>query len=163
LSAADDTRRPEIGGASIKSILVFLFFLIIGPPLVGFLMFAFGVSLGSRELPWLDAASFRRMAAFIVVVSYIFGGLQALTVAFVAAAFQSRTPSQLVPLVPVVLASAFAGSIFTVVLTIKGGQLPAFGVIGLFFALHLGAGIGCWLIANILLWPFRRRQMSTQS
>jgi hypothetical protein len=162
LSAADDPGRPEIGGASAKSILVFLIFLIIGPPLTGFAMLAFGSAIGGGEFPWLDAATSRRTAAFTLVISYIFGGWQALAVAFVAAAFQSRTRSQLVPLLPVVLTSAFAGVVFIVVLAIKGGQLPAFGLIVLFFCLHLGAGIVCWLIANILLWPFRRRQTSTQ-
>jgi hypothetical protein len=162
LSAADDLEQPEIGGASAKSILVFLIFLVIGPPLTGFAMLALASAIGGGEFPWLDAATVRRTAAFTVVVSYIFGGWQALAVAFVAAAFQSLTPSQLVPLLPVVLTSAFAGVVFIVVLAIKGGQLPAFGLIVLFFCLHLGAGIGCWLIANILLWPFRRRQTSTQ-
>jgi hypothetical protein len=155
--AADNL--SEAVGATPKTVLVFLIFLAAGPPLGILVFWAIVIVLRDAPLSFstYDLSLHLRSFGVFTVGSYIFGGLQALFVACVAAIAQSMSRAGLVPLLPIILASLFVSAAFAVFVAVKSMSL-FFGVVPLLFlGLHVGSGLLCWLICNTVLWPFRRR------
>jgi len=152
----------QTDGSGTRGFVVLLVFLILGPPLGAFALVAAPIALteGLANLrPPHSAASFIRGASFFFSpLVYVFGGVQALLVGLVAGACQMRSPARPVALLPVLAAGAVTYGGFLLLDYYRASQLPEPQIILLFLSVHLGAAFGCWLIANLLLWPFRRRE-----
>jgi len=148
----------EAEGATSKTALVFLFFAVAGPPLGSLIVWASAIVLGVVPSPSArDLSAHLGSLALFAVASYIFGGLQALFVAVVAAIAQSMSRSGLVPFRPVLFASLMASAAYVVFAVVKSEKLPSWDTLLGFASLHVGTALLCALICNTLLWPFRRR------
>jgi hypothetical protein len=145
-------------GFTPKTALVFLIFLVVGPPIAILLVsattlvFAHGEPAASYNL-----SGYLRMFGFFAIASYIAGGVQALFLAFVASIAQAASRTGLVPFRPVFLGALFITVAYAVFMTIKNAGPPAWEGLSIFFVLHVGSTILCWLVCNAVLWPFRRR------
>jgi hypothetical protein len=157
---------PGDDGVGIaRPIAVFLVFVILGPP-IGSLILLVGAMIATLAAPgpWPfrgGAGEFEAMVALFFVFSYLVGGLQALAVAFVALISHVLRWPALASFLAVAAAGFVAG---VVALVAIGATAPTptrgYGTLLFFLAIHVGAGIGCWLIAQALLWAFPRRQPS---
>jgi hypothetical protein len=157
-SAAENLSEAE--GATPKTALVFLIFLVAGPPLGAVLFWAiFLISkfLGHNPPLVHHLPVVLQLVGISVVASYAVGGVQALLVGGVAAIFQSMSRAGLVPFWPVLVACLLAGAAYPVFTILKNQSLPYWEMVLLSFGLNLGSGILCWMICNAVLWPFRRR------
>jgi hypothetical protein len=146
-------------GATPKAALVFMIFLAAGPPLGSLLLWFIVIIAGPIPLPSSlhEVSVHLRMIGLFAVASYIFGGLQALFVATVAAVFQSLSRLGLVPVRPVLIACLLASAVYPVFLFVKDHNPPPWSFVLASVALHVGSGLLCCLICNTVLWPFRRR------
>ena len=163
----DEDVSPQPRARGAPAIGVFLVFVIAGPPLGLLSLLAAGTLLapagsfgGTIRVPTaheldLMLKGFGLFSPF----SYLFGGVQAACVGLVAAIAQYHDRVRRVPLIPMLVASFVAGAAFLGIIALKSPQPPTFTAIAGFLALHCAAGIGCWLVANALLWPFRPRHM----
>ena len=166
--------RPHI---NLRPLLVLAVFLILGPwlgllILLGVLILMAGLMTAHLGLPppvpeppidfttvitrVIDAVYMRAPS------TYWFGGWQAACVALVAMIANMFRPSGLVPFGPVAIATALTGACFVLFTGSRSLSPPSGGLVFLILVsvgLHVGAGAGCWLIANLILWPFRRRPM----
>ncbi|CAN7663406.1 hypothetical protein LJR220_006287 [Bradyrhizobium sp. LjRoot220] len=148
----------EAEGATPKTALVFLIFLVAGPPLGALLIWAVLLiwAIISHNPPSVHHYHLQ-MVGISVLASYAVGGLQSLFVGGVAAIVQSMSRAGLVPFRPVLVACLLAGAAYPVFTILKNQSLPYWEMLLLFFGLSVGSGILCWLICNAVLWPFRRR------
>ena len=154
---ADDELSAAVGFTP-KTVLVFLIFLAAGPPL-GFLVLCGTALIFGEGQPaaGYGASAYLRTFGFFAVASYIFGGLQALFLAFVASIAQAASRDGMVPFRPVFFGSLFVTVAYAVFMMIKTAGTPAWEGLSIFFVLHTGAAILCWLVCKTVLWPFRRR------
>jgi hypothetical protein len=162
--SSGETADDGVGIA--RPIAVFLVFVILGPP-IGSLILLVGVMIATLAAPgpWpfqTGAGEFGVVIALFAVFSYLVGGLQALAVAFVALiAHVLRWPA-LASFLSVVAASLVAG---VVALATIGATTPTptrgYGALLFLLGIHVGSGIGCWLIAQGLLRAFPRRRPPT--
>jgi uncharacterized membrane protein len=146
-------------GVTPKTALVFLIFLAAGPPLGSLLLWVATTVLGHIPLPLSvhDVSVHLQMLGIYAVASYIFGGVQALLVAAVAAIVQSMSRMGMLPFLPVLLACLLASAAYPALTIVKSRSLPAWDMLLLVAGLHVGSGILCWVICNTILWPLRRR------
>jgi hypothetical protein len=154
---ADNLSEAE--GATPKTALVFLIFLVAGPPVGILFVWAMTIVLGYilGASATLDLSAHLRTFGVFAVASYMFGGAQALFVACVAAVVQSMSHAGLVPFRPV-LAACLLASVAYPAFTIATNQSPPpWDMLLAMIGLHVGGGMLCWLICNAILWPFRRR------
>jgi hypothetical protein len=63
----------------------------------------------------------------------------------------------LVPFRPVFFGALFITVAYAVFMMVKNAGPPAWEGLSIFFVLHVGSSILCWLVCNAVLWPFRRR------
>jgi hypothetical protein len=154
---ADNLSDAE--GATPKTALVFLIFLLVGPPVGILALWAMAIALvyilGAAAAP--ELSGHLRTLGLFVVFSYAFGGVQALVVGFVAAVVQARSRVGLVPVRPVLVACLLAGLAYPAFAIVTNQSLPHWDMLLTFIALHVGSGWLCCLICNAVLWPFRRR------
>ena len=153
---------PPYHGA--KAVAVFFIFVIVGPPLgfltllvIGGILSPSQFSLPLRINPDQFHMVFHGMIIF-GAISYIFGGIQAATVGLVAAISRYLSRKQRIPLSTIVITSAAVGIVFLAIIILRPRQpwqqSPAgLGVMAGWMAIHLGAGIGCWALANLTLRP----------
>ena len=163
-----DDRQPR---NLAKAAGVFFVYVIVGPPLGGFLALGFFVMLEHRPLGVFDATSFEefeyvlRDLVKIVIAAYFFAGLQAAAMGLVGAVSQYFSRRQRVPLIPVLLMSLASGAIALVIFAQPMSHPPPDPTIAsAFIAVHFGIGIGGWLAANWLLskfWPRQARMVSS--
>jgi hypothetical protein len=151
--------RSEAEGATPKTALVFLIFLIAGPPVGILLTWAMAMSLAYilGDFPTRDLPLHLRSLGIFVIASYALGGVQALFVACVAAVVQSMSRVGLVPVRPVLVACLLASLALPGFTIVTSQSLPPWDMVLALVGLHIGSGILCWLICNALLWPFRPR------
>jgi hypothetical protein len=155
---ADNLSEAE--GATPKTALVFLIFLVAGPPLGALFIWAIlliGTIIGHHTPSVHHLSAVLELVGISVLASYAVGGLQALFVGGVAAIVQSMSRAGLVPFWPVLVACLLAAAAYPVFAILKNQSLPYWETALLFFGLTVGSGILCWLICNAVLWPFRRR------
>jgi hypothetical protein len=154
--AADNV--SDAVGFTPKTALVFLIFLAVGPPL-GFLVM-WGTALifgqGQPAAPY-GLSVYLRTFGFFAIASYVVGGIQALFLAFVASIAQGASRTGLVPFRPVFFGALFITVAYAVVVMVKSAGPPGWEGLSIFFVLHVGSTILCWLVCNTVLWPFRRR------
>jgi hypothetical protein len=154
--ATDNVSGAE--GFTPKTALVFLIFLVVGPPTGLLLALATALILAHGEpAASYDLSVYLRMFGVFAFVSYIAGGVQALFLAFVASIAQASSRNGLVPFRPVFFGALFITVAFAVFMMIKNAGPPAREVLSMFFVLHVGSTILCWLVCNAVLWLFRRR------
>jgi hypothetical protein len=155
--AAENLSQAE--GATPKTALVFLIFLVAGPPVGILLMWAMVMSLAYilGGLPTRDLPLHLRSLSFFMVASYMLGGAQALFVACVAAVVQSMSRVGLVPVRPVLVACLLASVAYPAFMIVADRSPPPWEMLLAWVGLHVGSGLLCWLICNAVLWPFRRR------
>jgi hypothetical protein len=150
----------QTDGSGTRGVVVLLVFLILGPPLGAFELVAAPIvlteGLANLRLPHSAASFIHGASFFFSPLVYVFGGVQALLVGLVAGTCQMRSPARPVPLLPVLTAAAVTYGGFLLLDYYRASQLPEPEIVLLFLSIHLGAALGCWLIANLLLWPFRR-------
>ncbi|UPJ48927.1 hypothetical protein IVB30_39025 [Bradyrhizobium sp. 200] len=154
--AADNV--SDAVGFTPKTALVFLIFLAAGPPLGLLLVWATAMIIGQGQ----SAANYGlsahlRTFGFFAIASYIAGGVQALFLAFVASIAQAASRTGLVPFRPVLFGALFVTVAYAVFMMVKNADPPAWERLSIFFVLHVGSTILCWLVCNTVLWPFRRR------
>ena len=145
--------RPVVG--PLRAVGVILFFVLIGPPVGGIILFVFAISLGAP-----GSASFTAYLLLLFVFgSYLFGILPALSVGVIAAAWQYYKQAPRVALAPVILASLVFGA-----LVLASAKLPpsmrssSTRDVILFLGLNICAGVSCRLLVNRLLDFFDRRR-----
>jgi hypothetical protein len=63
----------------------------------------------------------------------------------------------MVPFRPVFFGSLFISVAYAVFMMVKNAEPPPWEGLSIFFVLHTGSAILCWLVCNTLLWPVRRR------
>ena len=147
---------------SLRPMLTFFVFIVLGPAIGGVTFVVLSLIAGLVSDFGQHGWVFNRPEAFLGVLvfiqpfAYLLGGLQAFAVAGLAAIFHLRDPNGSVPLVPVLVGSVLCGSVFLGLMS-RGG-VPSIGASLLLLLVHLGAGLGCWLIANALLWLFGSRR-----
>jgi hypothetical protein len=98
-----------------------------------------------------------RTFGVFAIASYIAGGVQALFLAFVASIAQAASRTGLVPFRPVFFGALFITVAYAVFMMVKSAGPPAWEGLSIFFVLHVGSTILCWLVCNTVLWPLRRR------
>ena len=145
-------------GFTPKTALVFFIFLVAGPPIAILLVSATTLILAQGEpAASYNLSAYLRMFGFFAAASYIAGGVQALFLAFVASIAQAASRTGLVPFRPVFFGALFVTVAYAVFMMIKDAAPPAWEGLSIFFVLHVGSTILCWLVCNAVLWPFRRR------
>jgi hypothetical protein len=160
VSSATDTVSEAVGFAP-KTVLVFLIFLGIGPPLGFLVMWATALAFGvGQPAASYDASAYLKVFGFFAVASYIVGGVQALFLAVVASIAQAASRDGLVPFRAVFFAALFVTAAYGAFMLIKNAGALAWEGLSIFFVLHVGSTILCWLLCNAVLWPFRRRSAS---
>jgi hypothetical protein len=148
---------------NVRPLVVFIVFAVLGPPMGAFILIGglLMIGINASQLPQMPSAfEFAKGMALVTPFSFMLGGVQAAFVALVAAFVNAFRPSGLLPFWPVLIASFLAGAGFVVVIAAYQSNG---GLFLLFVGLHIAAGFGCWLIANAVLWRFRRRPTSTGS
>jgi len=154
--AADNV--SDAVGFTPKTALVFFIFLVVGPPLGLLLASATALILAHGEpAASYNLSAYLRMFGFFAIASYIAGGVQALFLAFVASIAQAASRAGLVPFRPVFFGSLFITVAYAVFMMVKNAGPPAWEGLSIFFVLHVGSTILCWLVCNAVLWPLRRR------
>ncbi len=157
VSGATDNVSDAVGFTS-KTALVFLIFLVVGPPIALLLVLATALLLAHGEpAASYDLSAYLRMFGFFAIASYIAGGVQALFLAFVASIAQATSRAGLVPFRPVFFGALFITVAYAAFMVVKNVGPPAWESLSIFFVLHVGSSILCWLVCNAVLWPFRRR------
>jgi hypothetical protein len=157
MSDATD-RTSDAEGFTPKTALVFLIFLVVGPPIGLVLVSATTLLLAHGEpAASYNLSAYLRTFGFFAIASYIAGGVQALFLAFVASIAQATSRTGLVPFRPVFFGALFVTVAYAVFMMIKNAAPPAWEGLSIFFILHVGSTILCWLVCNAVLWPFRRR------
>jgi hypothetical protein len=140
-----------------RPLIVFLVFAILGPPIGGVIAVAallMAMSLGPDAPSFKGGAEeFEKVAVLFVKIVYFVGGLQAAFVALVALLSTTLRWRGLVSFLAVVTAGLAAGIVFVMVVDRRAPPL-AFVI---FVGVHVGAAIGCWLIAQGALRLFRQR------
>ena len=145
-------------GFTPKTALVFIVFLVVGPPIAILLVSATTLILAHGEpAASYNPSAYLRTFGFFAIASYIAGGVQALFLAFVASIAQASSRTGLVPFRPVLFGALFITVAYAVFMMIKNAGPPAWEGLSIFLVLHVGSTILCWLLCNALLWPFRRR------
>ena len=154
--AADNV--SDAVGFTPKTALVFLIYLAAGPPL-GFLLIWATAMIFGQGLPAANYgfSVYLRTFGVFAIASYIAGGVQALFLAFVASIAQAASRTGLVPFRPVFFGALFITVAYAVFMMVKSAGPPAWEGLSIFFVLHVGSTILCWLVCNVVLWPFRRR------
>lgn len=169
MTATDQSRSAVSGGELARAVFVFVLFLILAPPLgatfliVGFLSILHALGQGGIDWPsvrMVPLAELSKSMGLFGLLSYMFGGVQAACVAMVVAVVQFKRPSDFVRFVPMLVATLVVAMAVNVIFIARMGMRPELLMLAVLGA-HLGAGIVCWLIANAVLWPFRRRQVLT--
>ena len=150
LPSSTRTRR-DVGMA----LVTFFIFVIFGP-LFGLLTLIMPVALlSSSGGGHLNLNLF----GFLGFLSYLAGGLQAASVGLVAAIAQYR--NRRLSVVPVLLASFVTGVAFLALTALKSERPVTLDTTAGLLGIHCAAGLGCWLIAQLLLWPFHAHQSVT--
>jgi hypothetical protein len=142
----------------MRAFLVLLVFAIFGPPLGAAVVLILGALVAGQSLNWSNpTGGWLQAAVLVLMVAYMFGGIQALIVGIAMCAWQLRGQSALLPLKPVLIVTAVVviGALALAGISSADSLTSEFvpGVI----AVHFGASLGCWAIANLLLWPMRNR------
>jgi hypothetical protein len=136
--------------ARAAPIAVFLVFAVLGPPLGGLIVIlALTVSsvFGGRTATGNEWRYVPAFVAFVLMYSYLLGGLQAAGVGLVAAIAQRAAGHGTVPLVPVLLASIVAG-LATIGVFVLWGVKPDALFVAFMLAIPVGAAVGCRRICN---------------
>ena len=145
-------------GFTPKTALVFLIYLAAGPPLGFLLVWATGMIFGhDQPAASYNLSAYLRAFGFFAIASYIAGGVQALFLAFVASIAQAASRTGLVPFRPVFFGALFITVAYAVFMMVKSAGPPAWEGLSIFFILHVGSTVLCWLVCNAVLWPLRRR------
>jgi hypothetical protein len=145
-------------GFTPKTALVFLIFVAVGPPLGFLVLWATALPFGAGQPAGsYDLSAYLKVFGFFAIASYIAGGVQALFLAFVASIAQAASRDGLVPFRAVFLGALFITVAYGVFMIVKDGGALGWEGLSIFFVLHVGSTILCWLVCNALLWPFRRR------
>jgi len=154
--AADNV--SEALGFTPKTPLVFLFFLAAGPPLGRRIVWTTAMVLGhGQPAANYGLSAHLRTFGIFAIASYLAGGVQALFLAFVASIAQAASRTGMVPFRPVFFGSLFISVAYAVFMMVKNAETPPWEGLSIFFVLHTGSAILCWLVCNTLLWPVRRR------
>jgi hypothetical protein len=154
--AADNV--SDAVGFTPKTALVFLIYLAAGPPLGFLLIWATAMIFGQgRPAANYGFSVYLRTFGVFAIASYIAGGVQALFLAFVASIAQAASRTGLVPFRPVFFGALFITVAYAVFMMVKSAGPPAWEGLSIFFVLHVGSTILCWLVCNTVLWPLRRR------
>jgi hypothetical protein len=132
--------------------MTFVMFAVAGPFLMVVLLIVVSKIIGEAPPNQIPPAPFGLAVAQTLLFAYLFGGLQSLAVALVASFFQVRSRSALVPLLPVVVAGVVTGAAFAWLFSTVAVQPLGLNVVLGILGIHVGASLGCWLIANALLW-----------
>ena len=142
----------------MRAFLVLLVFAILGPPIGAAVVLMVGAvvagalsGLSGPPANWLQAAT------LVSMVAYMFGGIQALVMGIAMCAWQLRGKSTLLPLKPVLIMTAVIVLGVLVFAALSSGPSLEWEFVGFAIAVHFGASLGCWAIANLLLWPMRHR------
>jgi hypothetical protein len=155
----------ELRNRAAKAVAVFLIFAIVGPPIAA--LIAIGI-IPFFEPGWSIVAenvedSINGIGR-LLSAAYFLGSLQLGVTGFAAALwlFFARRPRVSVILV---LLTSFATAVVAVFVLANPMAMPAPdpGIVAAFLVLHVGAAIGCWLVANALLrtWEWRHARMVT--
>jgi hypothetical protein len=142
----------------MRAFLVLLVFAILGPPLGAAVVLMIG-ALAAGALSGLSGppSGLLQAAALVSMVAYMFGGIQALIMGIAMCAWQLRGQSALLPLKPVLIVTAVVVLGVLVVAGLSSGPSLEWEFVGFAIAVHFGASLGCWAVANLLLWPMRHR------
>ena len=157
MSEAADNVSDAVGFTP-KTVLVFLIFLAVGPPLGVLVMWGTALIFGQGQpAASYGLSAYLRTFGFFAIASYIVGGVQALFLAFVASIAQAASRTGLVPFRPVFFGALFITVAYAGFMMVKRAGPPAWEGVSIFLVLHVGSTILCWLVCNAVLWPFRRR------
>jgi len=148
--------------SAVSAVGVFLIFALVGPPLAA-LIFIGILPVYEQRSTFPD--SFEELIYGIgrlVPAAYFFGGLQLGATGVAAALWLWFARRPRVSLILVLLVS-FATAVIAVLVLAKPMSMPAPhpGIVAGVFVLHLGAAVGCGLIANALLWAVERQPTRT--
>ena len=149
MSRNDKTTTGRVGIA--RPLTTFLVFTILGPAIGGAITLVFAMiamSLGP-DGPFFQGGmeEFQKAIPLFAKLSYLAGSLQATFVAVVALLSTILRWSDRVSFLAVVIASVIAGVVFVMVVDPRAYAVAFFISAGV----HVGAGIGCWLIAQGIL------------
>jgi hypothetical protein len=166
MSSASHEEAPRQGpvrGSAVQALGVFLIFAIVGPLLGGFMALIFLLLFGHR--PVISEVTFGEIGFLVtgimrvVVASFFVVGLQAAGMGLVAAGSQIMVGKPRVPFIPVLLASLLLGAAATfIVMNPLSPPRPDPAIVTAALAIHLGMGLLCWLIANVMLQAFEPRR-----
>ena len=151
MSARQDNTAStdQLDRAAGNAIAVFGIFFLVGPPLGA--LISLGIMSPVGEGLW---GSGETLSILLIVLwfSYAGGGVQAAIVGVVAAISVYVNRRRRISLISVLLASFVTGA--ASIAFILSRRLPSITEILSFAVLlvpHVGAGIGCWLIGNLVL------------
>lgn len=142
----------------MRALTAFLVFAVAAPPIGALILFVAIVAAmllfgpeGTTFFSGSGMGEFGKAVVLIAAASYLFGGLQALCVAIVAAVTQAlRWPGR-----ATFLAVAIAGvatGIGFVLWMVSNSNTPFLSLQSfIFLGVHVGAAVGCWLIMQGIL------------
>ena len=134
-----------------RPLIVFLVFAILGPLVggaLGVVVLLTAMSLGP-DAPLLrdGMEDLHKAIPLFVQISYLLGGIQAVFLGVVAMLATILRWRALGSLLSVIGASLVASFIFVMLVDPRAPRLGFY----IFLGVHLGAGIACWLIAQVVL------------
>ena len=134
-----------------RPLIVFLVFAILGPfggGALGVAVLLTAMSLGP-DAPLLRGGmeDLHKAIPLFVQISYLLGGIQAVFLGVVAMSATILRWRSLGSLLSVIGASLVASFIFVMLVDPRAPRLGFY----IFLGVHLGAGIACWLIAQVVL------------
>ncbi len=158
MSAPHD-KAPAARVGVARPLTTFLVFTILGPAIGGAITLVIALVAMARgpDGPFFQGGmeEFQKAIPLFVKLSYLAGGLQAAFVAFVALLSTVLRWNGRVSFLSVVIASLIAGVVFVMVVDPRAYAVAFFISAGV----HVGAGIGCWLIAQAVLRLFGKALM----
>jgi len=143
----------------MRALTAFLVFAVAGPPIGALIVLSAAViamSYGPEGLGPFKLDEFGKVVALGAAIAYVLGGLQALFVAVVAAVAQALRWPGWGSFLAVVIAGLATGIGF-VSWMVAGSNTPFLSIQSfIFLGVHVGAAIGCWLIAEGILRLFAK-------
>ena len=160
--AVDTHQPPNRSRRPVAAVMVFAIFALMGPPIAALIFMGILPLIEGRPFGPESIDDLVRGIGRLAAIAYVFGGLQMAATGLVAALWLFFRRGARVSFVPVLLAALVLAITAVLVLAYPMSMpAPDPGIVAIVIALHVGAAVGCWVIANALLWALERPEART--